>query len=155
MNTVGKLSHSLKVSGTINRKKLQLLVDSGAVISVMSRDCAIELGIPMHADKDLRLMGADGIHLIVLGSTAVIPLLIEGETFTLRFVIVEELVASAILGSNFLISNKITLDFEVMVLKTKTRNIPLISQKMKDDIIILHVAEDTYITNHQDVNCEL
>ena len=60
-------SHSLQViKGRVGGKHLQLLVDSGAVISLMSKNCAMELGITIHPDKDHRLMGANGIHLMVV-----------------------------------------------------------------------------------------
>ena len=120
-------SYSLQVKGIVGGKHLQLLVDSGAVISLMSRNCAMEFGITIHPDKDHRLMSANGIQLMVVGSTEPTPLQIGDETFILKFVVVEELVAMAILGSDFLMNNKITLDFGAMILKTVICNIPLMS----------------------------
>ena len=115
MDKAERPSHSLQVKGIVGGKHLKLL-DSGAVISLMSRNCALELGITIHPDKVHRLMGANGIHLMVVGSTEPTPLQIGDETFILKFVVVEELVATAILGSDFLMNNKITLDFGAMIL---------------------------------------
>ena len=149
-------SHSLHVKGIVGGKHLQLLVDRGAVISLMSRNCTMELGITIHPDKDHRLMGANEIHLMVVGSTEPTPLQIGDETFILKFVVVEELVATAILGSDFLMNNKITLDFRAMILKTVNcnTNIPLMLQMVSNDTILLHVEEDTYISNQQEVRCQ-
>ena len=99
-------------------------------------------------------MGANGIHLMVVGSTEPTPLQIGDETFILRFIVVEELVAMAILGSDFLMNNEITLDFGAMILKPVNCNIPLMSHKVNNDTILLHVQEDTYISNQQDVRCQ-
>ena len=89
-----------------------------------------------------------------MGSTEPTPLQIGDEAFILKFVVVEELVAMAILGSDFLMNNKITLDFGAMILKTVNCNIPLMSQKVNNDTMLLHAEEDTYISNQQEVRCQ-
>ena len=116
-------SHSLQVKGIVDRKHLQLLVVSGAqflLISLMSRNCAVELGITIHP----------GIKTTDLW-----------------------VITKYTLWSDFLMNHKITLDFGAMILKTVNCNIPLMSLEVNNDAILLHVEEDTYISN-QEVKCQ-
>ena len=89
-------------------------------------------------------MGASGIHLIVIGATEDTIIHKGVDTFRVNFVVEEDLLDSVILGSDFLITNKITLDFGRMALNTGTYTLPFVTRKMRKDTILIQVG-DVYI----------
>ena len=132
---------SLRVAGTIMNRKVEFLVDSGAFVSIMSSRCADTLKVAPTFKSEPKLMGASGANLVVLGRTSPIPIQVSHLNFDVSFLIVKNLVASFIPGSDFLIKNGITLDFEEMTLRKGDVSIPLKADNSKLPKIFITTAD--------------
>ena len=93
---------SLRVAGTIMDQQAEFLVDSGAVVSIMSLRCTKQLKIQPLSEPEPKLMGASGANLVVIGRTPTVSIQEGHLKLNVSFLIVESLVASLILGSDIL-----------------------------------------------------
>ena len=116
---------SLYVNGRASNRKVKLLVDSGAVVSVVKKSCADELGLPLVDKRDEKLIGASGINLVVHGRTSKIPVNLSGLVLPISFLVIENIVTPFILGTDFLMEHGVKLDFENLKMNVRGRCIPL------------------------------
>ena len=116
---------SLYVNGRASNRQVKLLVDSGAVVSVVKKSCADELGLPLVDKRDEKLIGASGINLVVHGRTSKIPVNLSGLVLPISFLVVENIVTPFILGTDFLREHGVKLDFENLKMNVRGRCIPL------------------------------
>ena len=98
-------------------RKVKFLHDSGAVLSVMTEKLAKTLKLPSLEKTDHKLVGATGHDLRVLGVAKDVLTKLCDLQFLVDFIVVENLVAPVVLGSNFLLSNAIIIDCQNMVIK--------------------------------------
>ena len=111
-------------------KRVKFLLDSGAVLSVIIEKLATTLKLPALKKTDHKLIGATGHDLKVLGVAKDVLIKLGELQFLVDFIVVENLIAHAVLGSNFLLSNSIVIDCENMVVKKET-SVPTYSQKIR------------------------
>ena len=116
---------SLYVNGRASNRQVKLLVDSGAVVSVVKKSCADELGLPLVDKRDEKLIGTSGINLVVNGRTSKIPVNLSGHVLPISFLVVENIVTPFILGTDFLMEHGVKLDFENVIMNVRGRCIPL------------------------------
>ena len=144
---------SLYARGMINRKSLNLLIDSGAVVSILSEQCAKWLNLGTYQPSLHKLIGASGSNLEVLGSLNNVLLTFGPTSFLVNFVIVKNLVTYAVLGADFLINNGILCDFDKMLLSKGNTNIPLIASKSSKPEILVSTKSNTEGTGTFKFNC--
>ena len=145
-------AHSLQIVGKVNSKEMKFLVDSGAVVSIISRECALNLDIETLPNRDHQLIGANGVQLIVTGVTTNTLIDSNNQVFKVRFIILKEFVAPAMLGSDFLIDNKITFDFEHLLMKTEDCQIPLLARGIRDGVVLVQTNEKVRLNGQRDIH---
>ena len=136
-----KSNISLYTMGHIVKKRVKFLLDSGAVLSVMTGKLARTLKLPALKKTDHKLVGATGQDLKVLGVAKDILIKLGELQFLTDFIVVENLIAPAVLGSNFLLSNSIVIYCEKMVVRKRNRCTPLLTENSKNGKMLVTVEQ--------------
>jgi len=98
------------ILATINRKRATLMVDSGAVVSVISKNFLTKMGISVgHVIEPEALVAADGRNLRVIG-TVELTVGLNGLLVPHVFYVIDGLNREAIIGLDFLHLTKCQLD---------------------------------------------
>ncbi len=152
-----KIAPSLYAQGIVNKKSLNFLIDSGAVVSILSEDCAKKLNVGSLQKATHKLIGASGTNLEVVGSLNNVVVTLGGTSFIVDFIVVRNLVTSAVLGSDFLINNGITCDFGKMLLSkgNTNMNIPLLSNESSKPEILVATKSDITFTGTREISCSV
>ena len=105
-------SKTAVTTGKVGGIMLDVILDSGSSVSLVKREMLwTSHGITkVEANEQLRLVTADVAGLPVLNQVRA-PVELGGLKVMHKFVVVENLVASAILGVDFLQENRLVLDF--------------------------------------------
>jgi len=105
------------VSVTLNKRRVPLLIDSGACVSCLSHDFALKIGAkitPVSEQVPENLLSADGVPLRVVGQTeATVGL--KGLLVPHMFVVIKDLNHKALVGMGFLQQTGCKLDTKANV----------------------------------------
>ena len=97
------------ISGKINNQQTQLLLDSGASCSVISREhVKLDKILP---EQDTQLINADGRSFTPLGTTS-ITITLEQFSVNHTFLVVDKLSVPVILGCDFMSKHGLVLDIQ-------------------------------------------
>ena len=103
---------SYVLSCNVHGVPMSFLIDTGAGVSLLDKEAWDRIKSKagdLNLVSNHRLVGVDGIPLKVLGSV-IAPLSVSGFNFSHKFIVAEGLTTDAIMGLDFLESNKCVLD---------------------------------------------
>ena len=121
------------ISVTLNKRRVPLLLDSGACVSCMSHDFALKIGAeikPVSQHVPENLFSADGVPLKVIGQTEA-TVNLKGLLVPHVFVVIKDLNHKALAGMGFLQQTGCKLD-----MKANTAS-------FFDDLVILPLFRNT------------
>ena len=113
-----------KVGGVM----VDIILDSGSSVSLVKQEMIKGLqGMEKGEEQQLQLVTAAGAYLPVLDQVRV-PVELGELKVVQKFVVVKNLVASAILGVDFLHENRLVLDFSTSPVTVRQTNVSLLSE---------------------------
>lgn len=98
--------------GSKAEKRLYALFDSGANLSCISPECAMELGITVNLGRERKIATASEAHFIIIKERILLDFYIEDILLSDEFLVVPGLSEEAIIGAATLQKWRIKLDFE-------------------------------------------
>ena len=101
--------------------KMYALLDTGSVYTLIDSKYILEPTKRNMVTVNIKLMAANGSPLSVLGKVN-LPIVIGQTKYSWPFLVVENLLHVAILGGDFLKENKMTIDYNNMVLQGKLKS---------------------------------
>ena len=116
------------MSCDIYGRPVSFLVDTGVGVSLLNKALWDKIS---RVDKELNpvvshcIMGVDGMPIKVHGSVS-IPITINGEDYKHKFIVAEQLINEAILGLDFMETNKCILDLVIGKITISNQTVSLI-----------------------------
>ena len=114
MNTTQDKAPSNLVSVTLNKRRIPLLIDSGACVSCMAYDFALKIGAkitPVSERVPEHLLSANGVPLTIMGQTEV-TVGLRGLLVPHVFIVIPDLNHKALVGMGFLQKTGCKLDMK-------------------------------------------
>ena len=115
----------LKVNGEVNRKKLFVLIDSGATVSAINQEVVGKPCVHLPESQQSTTIGANGLPLNVVGHVT-LPVAIGDFNAQQKFVVVKNLSVDCLLGTDFLTAHKVVIDCGEQVLHIGGSNGPAV-----------------------------
>ena len=133
-------SKAAVITGRLGGVPVELMLDSGSSISLVQRDVLSQAQdiVRVKATRSLQLVTASGEQLPIVGHIQA-PVTLGELKFLHKFVVVENLVASVILGIDFLHENALVLDFTqspVVVRHSKSDPLPQLQTSQASDQVM-------------------
>lgn len=128
----------LHIEGSLNGINVNMIIDSGSNVSLIDRSM-----IPPYTkllESTVILTAANNTRLNVLGETKV-RIIIEGIVYEQLVQVIQNLGSKVLLGNDFLINNKVIIDYDKAVIK----------MRMGNNYHILHM-EGAWLRNFPDNN---
>ena len=146
---------SLSCTGSIGGVDSQILVDTGSVYTLINYDFfkrieknqkhSIELG-----NFEQPLISANGERIEIEGWFE--PIIVLGHIISKhKMLVAHDLSHDCLLGMDFLLKNKVTLDLDNLTLKRANKSVPMQVGKMCNSVCRVSLAETTVIPAHHEI----
>ena len=138
----------LFAGGNVGHRCMQILLDSGAALSVIRNDALDDRSRKSLTATSKTAIGANGLPLKVMGQVN-IDVTLGRFRAAHTFIVVKDLTLECILGVDFLRSNKAVMDFRTNTLHLGNESVMVPTQEETSSngksSITVHASEDTEI----------
>ena len=139
----------------IMNSNVYALLDTGSVYTIIDSKYVPEIHKRSIVAVNIKLMTANGSSLSVLGKIE-LPIVIGKMKYNWPFLIVEKLLHIAILGGDFLKENKMTINYQNMTLRGKSKkDVTEIKQFNSPPVFMAMQKEDITISQYGVINAQL
>ena len=106
------IEKTIRLEGPLGEKEVTALFDSGASVSCIRPELAVELEQPIPLRTPRRISTADKDHYMEMKEVVILTFYIKGYRFETHFFLVPELAEEVIIGATTLQQWRFKLDFE-------------------------------------------
>ena len=137
---VGKCSAAVSIPAVINNQRCSCLVDSGSVLALMPAEAPAvsNFGLSIYVSKPL--ISANGLPLVVR-ITCSLPVHIGKHSVVQEFLVVENLSAGPLSGSDFLQSHGVNLNFSSNFFSWSDSAVPFESSHLPCRLVLTDIIQ--------------
>ena len=149
------------ISGQVNGVSANILVDTGAATTVLSKDMwdrSLEQGAKLRSVTDRKLVGVQGTPLCLHGK-AYIQIELPPEKFWIDVIVVDTPTADVILGRDFLRSQRCSIEMkdasDILHVKSRGESVAMAAEQTAHDTVSLNVIleESVVVPPYSELRC--